>query len=219
MAEIQVMKNILGENDRVAAENQALFAEKNVYVINLMGSPGAGKTSVLEKTMEKLKDKLKMAVIEGDLFTSKDADRIEKHGVPVIQINTAGGCHLDAPMVQKVAQKLDLDGLDLLVVENVGNLVCPAEFDTGAVKNAMILSVPEGDDKPLKYPLMFSICDVLLVNKIDVAPYFNFSLEKCIERVKKLNPNIQVFPISALKGEGIEPWADWLREQTKAWNA
>lgn len=219
MAEIQVMKNILGENDRVAAENQALFAEKNVYVINLMGSPGAGKTSVLEKTMEKLKDRLKMAVIEGDLFTSKDADRIEKHGVPVIQINTAGGCHLDAPMVQKVAQKLDLDGLDLLVVENVGNLVCPAEFDTGAVKNAMILSVPEGDDKPLKYPLMFSICDVLLVNKIDVAPYFNFSLEKCIERVKKLNPNIQVFPISALKGEGIEPWANWLREQTKAWNA
>lgn len=219
MAEIQVMKNILGENDRVAAENQALFAEKNVYVINLMGSPGAGKTSVLEKTMEKLKDKLKMAVIEGDLFTSKDADRIEKHGVPVIQINTAGGCHLDAPMVQKVAQKLDLDDLDLLVVENVGNLVCPAEFDTGAVKNAMILSVPEGDDKPLKYPLMFSICDVLLVNKIDVAPYFNFDLDKCIERVKKLNPNIQVFPISALKGEGIEPWADWLRTQTKAWNA
>ncbi len=219
MAEIQVMKNILGENDRVAAENQALFAEKNVYVINLMGSPGAGKTSVLEKTMEKLKDRLKMAVIEGDLFTSKDADRIEKHGVPVIQINTAGGCHLDAPMVQKVAQKLDLDGLDLLVVENVGNLVCPAEFDTGAVKNAMILSVPEGDDKPLKYPLMFSICDVLLVNKIDVAPYFNFDLDKCVERVKKLNPNIQVFPISALKGEGIEPWADWLREQTKTWNA
>ena len=131
MAEIQVMKNILGENDRVAAENQALFAEKNVYVINLMGSPGAGKTSVLEKTMEKLKDKLKMAVIEGDLFTSKDADRIEKHGVPVIQINTAGGCHLDAPMVQKVAQKLDLDDLDLLVVENVGNLVCPAEFAVG----------------------------------------------------------------------------------------
>ena len=217
MAEIQVMKNILGENDRVAAENQALFAEKNVYVINLMGSPGAGKTSVLEKTMEKLKDKLKMAVIEGDLFTSKDADRIEKHGVPVIQINTAGGCHLDAPMVQKVAQKLDLDDLDLLVVENVGNLVCPAEFDTGAVKNAMILSVPEGHDKPLKYPLIFTVCDALIINKIDVLPYFDFDMDKVREYALRRNPRLEIFPISAKTGEGVEAWTNWLKKQVRDW--
>ena len=210
MAEIQVMKNILGENDRVAAENQALFAEKNVYVINLMGSPGAGKTSVLEKTMEKLKDKLKMAVIEGDLFTSKDADRIEKHGVPVIQINTAGGCHLDAPMVQKVAQKLDLLDLDLLVVENVGNLVCPAEFNTGAHLNLMILSVPEGHDKPLKYPLIFQTCGAMIVNKIDVLPYFDFDLDKVTAFARRRNPDLEIFPISAKTGEGVEALADWL---------
>ena len=210
MAEIQVMKNILGENDRVAAENQALFAEKNVYVINLMGSPGAGKTSVLEKTMEKLKDKLKMAVIEGDLFTSKDADRIEKHGVPVIQINTAGGCHLDAPMVQKVAQKLDLLDLDLLVVENVGNLVCPAEFDTGAHLNLMILSVPEGHDKPLKYPLIVQTCGAMIVNKIDVLPYFDFDLDQVTAFARQRNPDLEIFPISAKTGEGVEALADWL---------
>ena len=155
MAEIQVMKNILGENDRIAVENQAMFMEKGVYVINLMGSPGAGKTSVLEKTMEKLKGELRMAVVEGDLFTSKDADRIEKHGVPVIQINTAGGCHLDAPMVQKVAQQMNLDELDLLIVENVGNLVCPAEFAVGEDDKGVVLSITEGDDKPMKYPLIF----------------------------------------------------------------
>ena len=219
MAEIQVMKNILGENDRIAAENQAMFREKGVYVINLMGSPGAGKTSVLEKTMERLKDELNMAVIEGDLFTSKDADRIEKHGVPVIQINTAGGCHLDAPMVQKVASQMNLEQLDLLIVENVGNLVCPAEFDTGAVKNAMILSVPEGDDKPLKYPLMFQVCDVVLINKIDVLPYFDFDMDKCREYIAMRNPNAKVIPICAKTGEGIAEWTDWLREQVKAWQA
>ena len=157
--------------------------------------------------------------MEADIDSDVDAAAMAGAGVRSIQLHTGGMCHLDADMTRQGLQALGTTGLDLVVLENVGNLVCPAEFDTGAVKNAMILSVPEGDDKPLKYPLMFSICDVLLVNKIDVAPYFNFSLEKCIERVKKLNPNIQVFPISALKGEGIEPWADWLREQTKAWNA
>ena len=170
MAEIQVMKNILGENDRVAAENQAMFREKGVYVINLMGSPGAGKTSVLEKTMERLKDKIKMAVIEGDLFTSKDAERIDKYGVPVIQINTAGGCHLDANMVQKTVKEMNLDELDLLVVENVGNLVCPAEFPVGEDARAVVLSVTEGDDKPLKYPLMFKESEIALLNKVDLAP-------------------------------------------------
>ena len=163
MAEIEVIKNILGENDRVAAENQAMFAKKGVYVLNLMGSPGAGKTSVLEKTMEHLAGKTRMAVIEGDLFTSRDAERIEKHGVPVIQINTAGGCHLDAPMVQKVAQKLALDAVDLLIVENVGNLVCPAEFAVGEDDKAVVLSITEGDDKPMKYPLIFKESAIALL--------------------------------------------------------
>ena len=216
MAEIQVMKNILGENDRVAAENQALFAEKNVYVINLMGSPGAGKTSVLEKTMEKLKDKLKMAVIEGDLFTSKDADRIEKHGVPVIQINTAGGCHLDAPMVQKVAQKLDLDDLDLLVVENVGNLVCPAEFALGEDARAVVLSVTEGDDKPMKYPLMFKESEIALINKIDLAPYCNFDIKSARDDISMLHPGIEIAELSCTTGEGIDAWCDWLHRGVEA---
>ena len=219
MAQVTVMEDILGKNDRIAAENQALFADKKIFVINLMGSPGSGKTSLLERTMAAMKDKIKMAVIEGDLFTSKDADRIAEYDVPVIQINTVGGCHLDAAMVQKVLPQLDLDNLDLLVVENVGNLVCPAEFDTGAVKNAMILSVPEGHDKPLKYPLMFSICDVLLVNKIDVMPYFDFDFEACKRYVTKLNPNIKIIPISARTGEGVNEWANWLREQVRQWNS
>ena len=157
--------------------------------------------------------------MEADIDSDVDAATISTSGAKVIQLHTGGMCHLDAGMTRQGLEGLGTENIDLAILENVGNLVCPAEFDTGAVKNAMILSVPEGDDKPLKYPLMFSICDVLLVNKIDVAPYFNFSLEKCIERVKKLNPNIQVFPISALKGEGIEPWTNWLREQTKTWNA
>ena len=219
MAQVTVMEDILGKNDRIAAENQALFADKKIFVINLMGSPGSGKTSLLERTMAAMKDKIKMAVIEGDLFTSKDADRIAEYDVPVIQINTVGGCHLDAAMVQKVLPQLDLDNLYLLVVENVGNLVCPAEFDTGAVKNAMILSVPEGHDKPLKYPLMFSICDVLLVNKIDVMPYFDFDFEACKRYVTKLNPNIKIIPISARTGEGVNEWANWLREQVRQWNS
>ena len=215
--EVPVMQDILGKNDRIAAENQALFADKKIFVLNLMGSPGSGKTSVLEKTMAALKDELHMAVIEGDLFTTKDADRIAKYDVPVIQINTSGGCHLDAPMVQKVLGQLDLDLLDLLIVENVGNLVCPAEFDTGSSKNAMILSVPEGDDKPLKYPLMFSIVDVLLINKIDVLPYFDFDVDACIERAKKCNPNIKVILCSARNGEGIEEFADWIKTEVATW--
>jgi hydrogenase nickel incorporation protein HypB len=210
MAEIQVMKNILGENDRIAAENQAMFREKGVYVINLMGSPGAGKTSVLEKTMEKLKGELRMAVIEGDLFTSKDADRIEKHGVPVIQINTAGGCHLDAPMVQKVAQQMNLDELDLLIVENVGNLVCPASFDLGEKYKVAILSVTEGEEKPLKYPDMFAAAQLMVINKIDLLPYVSFDVARCIENAKRVNPYIQVIQVSATTGEGMDAWLNWL---------
>ena len=216
---IEVKESVFADNDREAARVREALKQKGTFLLNLMSSPGSGKTTTLLRTIEALKDELRMGVMEADIDSDVDAAAIAGAGVRSIQLHTGGMCHLDAGMTEQGLREIGTDDLDLVVLENVGNLVCPAEFDTGAVKNAMILSVPEGDDKPLKYPLMFSICDVLLVNKIDVAPYFNFSLEKCIERVKKLNPNIQVFPISALKGEGIEPWANWLREQTKAWNA
>ena len=214
--EIKVIKNILGENDRLAAENQAMFADKKVFVLNFMGSPGAGKTSVLEKTMERLKDKIKMAVIEGDLFTSKDAERIDKYGVPVIQINTAGGCHLDANMVQKTVKEMNLDELDLLVVENVGNLVCPAEFPVGEDARAVVLSVTEGDDKPLKYPLMFKESEIALLNKVDLAPYCNFNMESAKKDITSLHPGIEVLEVSWTKGQGIEEWCDWLLKKIDA---
>ena len=214
--EIKVIKNILGENDRLAAENQAMFADKKVFVLNFMGSPGAGKTSVLEKTMERLKDKIKMAVIEGDLFTSKDAERIDKYGVPVIQINTAGGCHLDANMVQKTVKEMNLDELDLLVVENVGNLVCPAEFPVGEDARAVVLSVTEGDDKPLKYPLMFKESEIALLNKVDLAPYCNFNMDSAKKDITSLHPGIEVLEVSCTKGQGIDEWCDWLLKKITA---
>ena len=214
--EIKVIKNILGENDRIAAENQAMFQDKKVFVLNFMGSPGAGKTSVLEKTMECLKDKIKMAVIEGDLFTSKDAERIDKYGVPVIQINTAGGCHLDANMVQKTVKEMNLDELDLLVVENVGNLVCPAEFPVGEDARAVVLSVTEGDDKPLKYPLMFKESEIALLNKVDLAPYCNFNMDSAKTDITSLHPGIEVLEVSCTKGNGIEDWCDWLLKKIAA---
>ena len=214
--EIKVIKNILGENDRLAAENQAMFADKKVFVLNFMGSPGAGKTSVLEKTMEQLKDKINMAVIEGDLFTSKDAERIDKYGVPVIQINTAGGCHLDANMVQKTVKEMNLDELDLLVVENVGNLVCPAEFPVGEDARAVVLSVTEGDDKPLKYPLMFKESEIALLNKVDLAPYCNFNMESAKKDITSLHPGIEVLEVSCTKGQGIDEWCDWLLKKIAA---
>lgn len=216
---IEIKESVFADNDREADRVRAKLKEEKTFLLNLMSSPGSGKTTTLLRTIERLKDDLRIGVMEADIDSSVDAETIARAGVKSIQLHTGGMCHLDADMTRQGLDEMGTDDLDLVVLENVGNLVCPAEFDTGAVKNAMILSVPEGDDKPLKYPLMFSICDVLLVNKIDVAPYFNFDLDKCVERVKKLNPNIQVFPISALKGEGIEPWADWLRAQTKAWNA
>lgn len=216
MAQIEVMKNILGENDRVAAENQAMFRERGIYVLNLMGSPGAGKTSLLEKTMERLKDKVRMAVIEGDLFTSKDADRIERQGVPVIQINTAGGCHLDAPMVQKVAKKLDLSALDLLIVENVGNLVCPAEFAVGEDEKAVVLSITEGDDKPMKYPLIFKESSIALLNKVDILPYCNFDMKAATEDITTLHPGMTVVPVSCTTGEGLDAWCGWLLSRIQA---
>ena len=212
---VEVMKNILGENDKIAADNRKLFKEKNVFVINLMGSPGSGKTSLLELTIANLKDKIKMAVIEGDLFTAKDAERIERHNVPVIQINTAGGCHLDAAMVKRAVESLDLDTLDLIIVENVGNLVCPAEFDVGENIKAVVLSITEGDDKPLKYPLIFKESAVAILNKIDIIQFTNFNLESAREDLTTIHPGIKIIETSCTKAEGLDSWYDFLLNAVK----
>ena len=214
---LEIKESVFESNDREAEKLRGELKKEKTFLLNLMSSPGSGKTTTLMATIEALKDDMRIGIMEADIDSDVDAATISTSGVKVIQLHTGGMCHRDAGMTRQGLEGLGTDDVDLAILENIGNLVCPAEFDTGAVKNAMILSVPEGDDKPLKYPLMFSICDVLLVNKIDVAPYFNFSLEKCIERVHKLNPNMKVFPISALKKEGIEPWAQWLRDEVKAW--
>ncbi|MCI5567854.1 MAG: hydrogenase nickel incorporation protein HypB [Veillonellaceae bacterium] len=213
---IDVKADILGKNDAVAEELRNLFKEKHVFVLDLMGSPGCGKTTLLEKTMQALKDDINMAVIEGDLFTSKDADRIDRYGVPVVQINTAGGCHLDAPMIKKAIENIDLDKLDLLVIENVGNLVCPAEFDIGEQKRAVVLSITEGDDKPMKYPLMFKLASIVLLNKTDILKFCNFNLDGATEDIKTLNPGVEVLPVSCSLGDGLKPWLDWLREMVRS---
>ena len=214
---LEIKESVFESNDREAEKLRGELKQEKTFLLNLMSSPGSGKTTTLMATIEALKDDMRIGIMEADIDSDVDAATISTSGVKVIQLHTGGMCHLDAGMTKQGLVGLGTEDIDFAILENIGNLVCPAEFDTGAVKNAMILSVPEGDDKPLKYPLMFSICDVLLVNKIDVAPYFNFSLEKCIERVHKLNPNMKVFPISALKKEGIEPWAQWLRDEVKAW--
>ncbi len=211
--EIKLMKNILGANDEIAALNRKLFAERGVVVMNLMGSPGSGKTTLLEKTLVRLVDKIKIAVIEGDLFTAKDAERIERAGVEVIQINTAGGCHLDAAMIQKACTSLDLNAIDLLIVENVGNLVCPAEFDIGENFKAVVLSITEGDDKPLKYPLIFKESEVTLLNKIDLLPFTNFDLRSAREDLITLHPTIKIFETSCTGGTGLEDWCTWLLQK------
>ena len=209
------MKNILGANDEIAAQNRKNFSERGVVVMNLMGSPGSGKTTLLEKTLARLSDKIKIAVIEGDLFTAKDAERIERAGVDVIQINTAGGCHLDAAMIQKACASLNLDAIDLLIVENVGNLVCPAEFDIGENFKAVVLSITEGDDKPLKYPLIFKESEVVLLNKIDLLPFTNFDLKSAREDLTTLHPTIKIFETSCTKETGLDDWCSWLLERTK----
>ena len=191
--------------------------EKGVFLLNLMSSPGAGKTTTLKATIAALKDKVKIGVMEADIDSDVDAKRIAETGVKAIQLHTGGMCHLDAEMTRQGLDGLETGDVELAILENVGNLVCPAEFDTGAVKNAMILSVPEGDDKPLKYPLMFSICDVVLINKIDVLPYFDFDVEKCKEYIKRRNPNAKVFMVYAKTGEGIDEWAQWLLSEVKSW--
>ena len=210
---VPVVRNILQANERLAAENRKRFDEAGIFVLNLMSSPGAGKTSLLEKTIEGLAGRIGIAVIEGDLQSSYDAERIQKKGVQAVQINTDGGCHLDGNMIQIALQSLDLCGIDLLIIENVGNLVCPAEFNLGEHDKVMILSVTEGDDKPLKYPYMFQICSVLLVNKIDLLPYTDCDMGKVRERVRQLNANQKIFEVSCKTGEGVAPWLSWIEEK------
>ena len=218
MEEFRVLKikeSVFEDNNKDARLLREQLKGERTFLLNLMSSPGAGKTTILVNTINSLKEKLSIAVMEADIDSDVDARTISNTGVKVIQLHTGGMCHLDADMTRQGLKGLDAGDTDLVVLENVGNLVCPAEFDTGATKNAMILSVPEGDDKPLKYPLMFRISDVLLINKIDTLEVFDFDLELCIQRVKKLNPNIAVFPVSGKTGEGMEEWNNWLYQEVK----
>jgi hydrogenase nickel incorporation protein HypB len=208
---------VFKNNDEQADKLRRELKEKGVFLLNLMSSPGAGKTTTLKATIAALKDKVKIGVMEADIDSDVDAKRIAETGVKAIQLHTGGMCHLDAEMTRQGLDGLETGDVELAILENVGNLVCPAEFDTGAVKNVMILSVPEGDDKPLKYPLMFSICDVVIINKIDVLPYFDFDVEKCKEYIKRRNPNAKVFMVCAKTGEGIDEWAQWLLGEVKSW--
>ncbi|MGE4353644.1 MAG: hydrogenase nickel incorporation protein HypB [Oscillospiraceae bacterium] len=214
---LEIKESIFENNDRQALRLRRELKAKKVFLLNLMSSPGSGKTTALKQTIAALKDELRIGVMEADIDSDVDAHAISETGVRVIQLHTGGMCHLDAEMTRQGLEGLDTDGLDLAILENVGNLVCPAEFDTGASKNAMILSVPEGDDKPLKYPLMFTICDVILINKIDALNVFDFSIDAVRERISKLNPKARVIPISARTGEGIGEWVEWLRGEVKAW--
>ena len=216
---LEVKQSIFASNDEQAAQLRQSLKEKKIFLLNLMSAPGSGKTTTLRRTIAALKDELRIGVMEADIDSDVDAKAIAAAGAKAIQLHTGGMCHLDAEMTRQGLEGLDPQDVDLVVLENVGNLVCPAEFDTGAVKNAMILSVPEGDDKPLKYPLMFQVCDVVLINKIDVLPYFDFDMDKCREYIAMRNPNAKVIPICAKTGEGIDEWAQWLKEQVKAWQA
>jgi len=215
---VRVVRNILEANDRIAEQNREMFDQNQLFVMNLMSSPGAGKTSLLERTIDHLKDRLRIGVIEGDIQSSFDAERIAQKGVQVIQINTQGACHLDGNMIREAVTQLDMTDLDLLVVENVGNLVCPAEFKVGEDMKIMILSVPEGDDKPLKYPLMFTLSKALLINKIDLLPYVDCNIERIREAASRLSPGIAIFEVSCRTGEGLEAWYDWLERRVKSLN-
>lgn len=216
---LEIKQNIFDDNNKEADKLRMSLKERKVFLLNLMSSPGSGKTTTLTRTIEQLKDSLRIGVMEADIDSDVDAKKIAELGVESIQLHTGGMCHLDADMTRQGLDGIGTDELDLIVLENVGNLVCPAEFDTGAVKNAMILSVPEGHDKPLKYPLMFSICDVVLINKIDVMPYFDFDMEACKEYILQRNPNAVIIPISAKTGEGIDQWTAWLKDQVNIWKA
>ena len=215
---IEIKKSVYADNDAAAGVLRQALKARGVYLLNLMSSPGSGKTTTLIRTINLIKDKIRVAVMEADIDSDVDAIKIKQAtGIESIQLHTGGMCHLDAGMTRQGLENLAPGGADLVILENVGNLVCPAEFDTGAVCNAMILSVPEGDDKPLKYPLMFSVCDLVLVNKTDVLPYFDFDLDRCREHVRMRNPKARVIPICAKTGEGVDAFAAWLLEQVAAW--
>ncbi len=212
---IEVKQGILSDNEALADDLRDRLRKMKTFMLNLMSSPGAGKTSLIIQTLKALKDEFRTGIIEADIDSMVDSEKVSAHGVKTVQLRTGGFCHVDATMVSEGLNALEPEKLDLVIIENVGNLVCPAEFDTGAMKKAMILSVPEGDDKPLKYPLMFSICDVLVVNKIDVATSFDFDVEALQERVRALNPDIEIITTSCKSGEGINAWANWIRTRVK----
>ena len=214
---LEVKQSVFANNDAQADQLRSELKEKGIYLLNLMSSPGSGKTTTLTRLIELLKAELKIGVMEADIDSDVDAKTISATGAKAIQLHTGGMCHLDAAMTRQGLEGLDAGDADLVVLENVGNLVCPAEFDTGAVKNMAILSVPEGHDKPLKYPLMFQVCDTVLINKMDVAPYFDFDFEKCTEYIRMRNPGAKIFPISAKTGEGMEAVAHWLKEEVRSW--
>lgn len=214
---LEVKQSVFANNDAQADKLRTELKEKGIYLLNLMSSPGSGKTTTLTRLIGLLKEDLKIGVMEADIDSDVDAKTIAATGAKAIQLHTGGMCHLDAAMTRQGLEGLDAGDADLVILENVGNLVCPAEFDTGAVKNMAILSVPEGHDKPLKYPLMFQVCDTVLINKIDVAPYFDFDFEKCTEYIHMRNPKAKIFPISAKTGEGIDAVAHWLKEEVKMW--
>lgn len=213
---IDLHQPILDKNDRIASENRDLFKEKRVFVLDLLASPGSGKTSTILATIEALRDEFNIAVIEGDIASNVDAERISAQGIAAVQINTGGACHLESDMIRRAVNALDLDNLDLIIVENVGNLVCPTDFDLGEGAKVMILSVPEGDDKPLKYPGVFQVAEAIILNKVDTMGVFNFNEQAFRDAVTQLNPKAPFFPIAATKGEGVEAWAEWLRAKIRA---
>lgn len=214
--QIDLEQPILAKNDKLAADNRALFAEKHVFVLNILASPGSGKTSTILATIEALRDEFNIAVIEGDIASSVDSEKIKAQGIAAVQINTGGACHLESNMIKRAIEVLDLDELDLILLENVGNLVCPTDFDLGENEKVMILSVPEGDDKPLKYPGVFQVSQAVILNKIDTKPVFNFDQDAFESSVKQLNPQAPIFPLSATTGEGVEAWANYLADQIRA---
>ena len=214
----EIKQSVFQANDNEADLLRQELRQQHTFLLNLMSSPGSGKTTTLTRTIEKLREEMRIGIMEADIDSDVDANKIARTGTRVIQLHTGGMCPLDAGMTRQGLREFGTEGLDLVVLENVGNLVCPAEFDTGAAKNALILSVPEGHDKPLKYPLIFQVCDAPIINKIDVLPYFDFDLEKVTEFAHMRNPNLEIFPISAKTGEGIDAWCDWLRRQVRNWN-
>ncbi len=214
---LKIKESVFEDNNRQAAALRDELKLRKTFLLNLMSSPGSGKTTTVVRTIEMLKAEMRIGVLEADVDSDVDARTVAHTGARVIQLHTGGMCHMDANMTRQGLSALGTDGLDLVILENIGNLLCPAEFDTGAVKNAMILSVPEGDDKPLKYPLMFSVVDVLLINKMDAATFFNFNLDAACERVRRLNPDVCILPISARTGEGMDAWADWIRNEVHLW--